>query len=232
MERKSKKMWLFILILSITTTMTFIYYEGSMSTNESDEIQNSRAVLNTISHTENIVKIIERNHTTVVPESTIRRCKHPAIGNEVTSVTLLKVHKTGSTTLSNILYRFGIRRGLSFVMMRGYTHQFYPNTIDKAYKKFYPPCQKGKYDILNIHSRYNGRSVLTGYMQQHTYVVATLRHPMEQMRSGFNYYGFAKQVEMMGKTYEDFLDNPQPFLRPLSFHNFQSNTFGVELHVI
>ena len=44
-----------------------------------------------------------------------------------------------------------------------------------------------------------GEAFLTGYMQQHTYVVATLRHPMEQMRSGFNYYGFAKQVEMMGK---------------------------------
>ena len=226
MEIKSRKRWAFILILPITITLTFIYYEGGMSTNESGEMQNSRAVLNTISHTENIVNIIEREHTTVVPESTIRRCKHPAIGNEATSVALLKVHKTGSTTLSSILYRFGIRRGLSFVMMRDGTHQFYPDTIDKAYKKFYPPCQQEKYDILNIHSRYNGRSVLTGYMQQHTYVVATLRHPMEQMRSGFNYYGFAKQGEMMGKTYEDFLDNPQPFARELR------NKFPNPIHLV
>ena len=64
MEIKSRKRWAFILILPITITLTFIYYEGGMSTNESGEMQNSQAVLNTISHTENIVNIIEREHTT------------------------------------------------------------------------------------------------------------------------------------------------------------------------
>ena len=202
MERRSKK-W-FVMIIPITILLTFIYYENIQTTKESEDDWG------TISSTEN-------NATMLIPESIIMRCKHPTIGEAATSVALLKVHKTGSTTLSSILYRFGIRRGLSFVMMRGYVHQFYPQTIDKAYKKFYPPCQQKKYDILNIHSRYNGRSILTGYMQKDTYVVATLRHPMEQMMSGFNYYGYAKQVKYMGKTYTDFLDNPKPFLRPLSF---------------
>ena len=87
--------------------------------------------------------------------------------------------------------------------------QYWPNTIDKSYRSFYPACKQNKYDILNIHSRYNGRDVLTKYMHTDTYVIATLRHPMDLLLSGLNYYGYVKKLRIMGKTIEDYLDNPQ-----------------------
>ena len=133
---------------------------------------------------------------------------NPTGSKAITSVALLKVHKAGSSTVANILYRFGVRRGLSFVMTRR-GHLFWPDTIDDTAKTFYPPCKQDKYDILNIHSRYNGREVLTKYMHQDTYVIATLRHPMDQMISSLNYFGYVKYLKRMGKTIEDFLDNPQ-----------------------
>ncbi|KAI6647357.1 hypothetical protein LOD99_12353 [Oopsacas minuta] len=143
-------------------------------------------------------------------ENTRWRCVNPDyIGdNARTSVALLKVHKAGSTTIASILYRFGIRRRLSFIMQKDNTHQFWPKTIDKAYKGFYPACRDDKYDILNIHSRYNGRDILTKYMREDTYVIAPLRHPMDQMMSGLNYYGYINKLKKMGKTIEEFLDNP------------------------
>ena len=83
--------------------------------------------------------------------------------------------------------------------------QYWPNTIDKVYRSFYPACKQNKYDILNIHSRYNGRDVLTKYMHTDTYVIATLRHPMDQMISAMNFYGLVNRLKRMGKTIEDYL---------------------------
>ena len=154
-------------------------------------------------------EVKEENYTNNATESTTWRCENSNYtGNTtITSVALLKVHKTGSSTVASILYRFGVRRGLSFIMTKQY-HQYWPNTIDKSYKTFYPACKQNKYDILNIHSRYNGRDVLTQYMHKDTYVIAPLRHPMDQLLSGMNYYGYVNKLRRMGKTIEDFLDNP------------------------
>ena len=143
-------------------------------------------------------------------ESNTWRCNEtdPTVNSSVASVALLKVHKAGSSTVASILYRFGIRRGLSFVMTKR-SHMFWPKTIDESYETFYPPCEQNRYDILNIHSRYNGRDVLTKFMHRDTFVVAILRHPMDQMISALNYFGYVKYLRRMGKTIEDFLDDPQ-----------------------
>ena len=149
-----------------------------------------------------------------------KSCINPSLGKkEKTSIALLKVHKTGSTTLASILYRYGVHRGLSFVMpQKPKLHQFFPQTIDQARQLFYPPC-KEKYDILNIHSRYNGREVLTKYMHRDTFVIATLRHPAEQMISWFRYYGYSKQLEMVKVSFSDYLDNPKQYSRNFSGGN-------------
>ncbi|KAI6647354.1 Galactosylceramide sulfotransferase-like [Oopsacas minuta] len=154
---------------------------------------------------ESFVEIIDQKDT-----NTTWRCVNPDyIGdNARTSVALLKVHKAGSTTIASILYRFGIRRRLSFIMQKDDTIRFWPKTIDKAYKGFYPACRDNKYDILNIHSRYNGRDILTKYMREDTYVIAPLRHPMDQMISAVYYHGYINLLEKINKTFEDFLDNP------------------------
>ena len=203
--------WLILLIITIvllTLAAEHIFrykwdqnatlIEERPSTNNSDVINE-----------ESIGEVKQQNYTNV--DNTTWRCEDSDfIGNTtITSVALLKVHKTGSTTFGSILYRFGIRRGLSFVMPKGKRNfQYWPNTIDKVYRSFYPACKQNKYDILNIHSRYNGRDVLTKYMHTDTYVIATLRHPMDQMISAMNFYGLVNRLKRMGKTIEDFLDHP------------------------
>ena len=159
------------------------------------------------------------------------RCRDSSFtGNTtITSVALLKVHKTGSSTFASILFRFGIRRGLSFIMPRDKRNfQYWPNTIDKSYRSFYPACKQNKYDILNIHSRYNGRDVLTKYMHTDTYVIATLRHPMDLLLSGLNYYGYVNKLRIMGKTIEDYLDNPQFLVSDWSPMNSMSYEIGLK----
>ena len=148
----------------------------------------------------------------------LARCNHPLVSEqEATSIAQIKVHNTGSTTLSNILYRFGIRRGLSFIMVKQpNSHQIYPNTIDKSMNDIYAPCKDNKYDLLNIQLRFDGREKLLKIMHEDTRVVATLRHPLEQMRSTFNYYGYGSALKGTGKTFEDMLDKPEVYIPKIS----------------
>ncbi|KAI6656899.1 hypothetical protein LOD99_16201 [Oopsacas minuta] len=219
---RSRIKWVVTTLLFITVIIILGYYHARLL--QCYEATQNNFYPNTI--TSGVVATGENTSTFAYPTSNMMRCRISEVNeDEQTSIALLKVHKTGSTTLSSILYRFGIRRGLSFVMVKDPNlHQFYPRTIDKSFKSFYPPCQNGKYDILNIHSRYNGRNILSRFMREDTFIVATLRRPLEQMQSGFNYYGYAKTLRRVGATFEDFLDRPQryvPRLRQIMINPLQ-----------
>ena len=201
-----------IIAIILTVSVLHLFDQINQQSIHIDERNNSNN-LDVIS-TEESVEELKENYTNKVTESTTWRCEDDNFirNTTKTSVALLKVHKTGSSTVASILYRFGIRRGLSFVMSKQ-KYQYYPNTIDKSYTTFYPACKQDKYDILNIHSRYNGRDVLTKYMHKDTYVIATLRHPMAQMISGLEYYGYVDKLKETGKTIQDFFDNPRYLTR-------------------
>ena len=232
---KWKQQYLVVSIITIVMiVLSTLHFSNKMNQQSIhiNERQNSSNfhVSNTEESSE---EVKEENYINTVTMNTTWRCVDSDFtGNTaITSVALLKVHKTGSSTVAGILHRFGIRRGLSFIMTKQY-HQFWPNTIDKSFRSFYPACKQDKYDILNIHSRYNGRDVLTKYMHTDTYVIATLRHPMDQMISGLNYYGYVNKLRKMGKTIEDFLDNPQYLTNDntamLLTWNSQSSVIGLK----
>ncbi|KAI6647356.1 hypothetical protein LOD99_12352 [Oopsacas minuta] len=207
------KWWILLGIIVVLLTLSALHLVRKIKQEDKHDKhlhQSNNSNVTVVTNTTNtIVEIPKPNGTE--QENTTWRCVNPDyIGdNARTSVALLKVHKTGSSTIGSILYRFGIRRGLSFIMpKKSKLYQFWPNTIDNVYRGFYPACRDNKYDILTIHSRYNGRDILTKYMREDTYVIAPLRHPMDQMISALNFFGYVNRLERMGKTIEDFLNYP------------------------
>ena len=118
----------------------------------------------------------------------------------------LKVHKTGSTTLCNILHRYGWRNRLSFPPFK-IVHPP-PN---KDLTQYLSRADNGiKYDIMNAHSVWSDDNVYK-LMPKDTVFIATLRHPFSQLKSTFNHYNLAKHFKMKNGSVESFLQNPAKY---------------------
>ena len=106
-------------------------------------------------------------------------------GNPVQHVVFLKVHKAASTTVMNIIARYGLSRNLTFMIHRylngiSQKESMSPNSI-------LPPVQNTTYDILCNHIIFN-KPVLGRYFPSDSKYIAILREPFEQMVSAFMYY--------------------------------------------
>lgn len=124
---------------------------------------------------------------------------------ERTNVFFLKAHKCASSTLQNILMRFGLERGLSFVLPKTHNYignpdMFNPDMIDEDYA-----TTDGKYNIFTHHSRYNTEGVRSVMYDDAVYITI-LRHPAEVYESIFSYYKFAKVYNV---TFEALLKSPE-----------------------
>ena len=94
----------------------------------------------------------------------------------------LKVAKCGSTTLYNIIYRFGVTRGLTFTLFKN-KFPFPQHSFRKAMLP--APTNEGfhgKYDIFCEHSIFNPQE-LNITMKKDTKNIANLRDPLSRLRS-------------------------------------------------
>ncbi|KAL8573588.1 hypothetical protein ACOMHN_007141 [Nucella lapillus] len=104
-----------------------------------------------------------------------------------------KVHKTGSSTVANILQRYGFLRDLNFVLPRkrisvmSYNYLSMPGQSPSR-AMLIPPPMGQRYDVLWCHGIYH-RAFYHGLMPPDTVYVTILRHPLEQFLSSFEYYG-------------------------------------------
>ena len=113
---------------------------------------------------------------------------------EKTKIFFLKTHKCASSSLQNIFLRFGEKRNLSFVLpMRGgnlgpvFSRQVLQGT---------PWEQAGmEYDIMALHTRYNGQEV-TNLMGSHAKYVTMLRDPVDLFESAYEYYKMYRKYGM------------------------------------
>ncbi|XP_046378271.2 galactosylceramide sulfotransferase-like [Haliotis rufescens] len=140
----------------------------------------------------------------------------------VTHVAFLKVHKAGSSTVANIIQRFGIQRNLSFVVPKKPFHGLSYNYIGGARDtvsrdNVIPPPAGTTYDVLWNHVVYN-RSAFKNVMPADTRYISIVRHPMDQFVSAFEYYGPGQHVTDAFWGLKDhqsivngFLDNPWDF---------------------
>ena len=99
------------------------------------------------------------------------------------NIVFLKTHKTASSTMQNIFFRYGLRTGLRIgIPMKdthilGWPHYFKSNML---YDQSTTP------NIITNHVRFSG--ALTRMMPQDTKYVTILRSPVSQFNSIFSYY--------------------------------------------
>ncbi|XP_041470116.1 galactosylceramide sulfotransferase-like [Lytechinus variegatus] len=118
----------------------------------------------------------------------------------------LKTHKTGSSTLQNIIYRYGDAHGLKFALPKAGVYLGTPS----LFRRTFPiPSPTGKYNMLANHARYN-RQEMADIMYKDAAYVTIIRHPSTQFESMYAYYGFKGTFKV---DLEGFADKPQNYYR-------------------
>ncbi|XP_029113402.1 galactose-3-O-sulfotransferase 4 isoform X2 [Scleropages formosus] len=129
-----------------------------------------------------------------------------------THVMFLKTHKTASSTVLNMLYRFGEERGLRFALPLGY--QFgYPLPFNAHRVKGYQGPHVMEYNIMGNHMRFNKVEV-EKVMPADTFYFSILRDPVALAESSYAYYKVVAPAFKRAKGLADFASNPQRYYDP------------------
>ena len=123
----------------------------------------------------------------------------------------LKTHKTGSSTVTNILNRYGEAHTLNFVLPKVGSNRldwpwFFKNTS-------YHPLGESEPNILCNHARFNKTS-MDELMPNNTVYVTILRNPIHQFESTFSYMTFDKILGMPSSedALSEFFKDPEKIL--------------------
>ncbi|XP_002731332.2 galactosylceramide sulfotransferase-like [Saccoglossus kowalevskii] len=183
-----------------------------------------------------------------VQTSIINRFLEPDHGDnrEKLNIVYIKSHKTGGTTVSSILNRFGYKRNLSFAMnsnknWNGHLREL-PLTRESPKDVLLPSLDGGddwmnyRYNIMDIHVRYN-RNVMDMLMMGGTKYIALLRDPVYQLESAFDFFGLAWEIRSLRKkpnAFQLFMTNPDKHMRwaskarRIDLRNNQFHMLGLE----
>jgi galactosylceramide sulfotransferase/galactose-3-O-sulfotransferase 3 len=159
----------------------------------------------------------------------------------VNNVVLVKVHKCASSTIANILTRYGMKRHLNFALPRlEIGHIGWPMSLLPEYIE--PIGRNRTINIIAHHITYN-ETTLKKVMPKNTKYFAILREPFSQFRSTLLYFG-DEQRQYRFKTKDvvaEFLSNPDFYERKTAFYsngftlgrrsmtlNFMSTEFGFD----
>ncbi|XP_066458056.1 galactosylceramide sulfotransferase [Eleutherodactylus coqui] len=148
----------------------------------------------------------------------------------------LKTHKTGSSTILNILFRYGEKHRLHFAFPRGRNDFDYPSYFERWQVEGYHPgfC----YNIICNHMRYH-HSEVNLLIPLDTVFVTVLRNPALLFESSFQY--FAHVVPLTWKLpgagseqkMDTFLRNPMNYYDSSGFnahylHNLMTFDLGFD----
>uniref|UniRef100_A0A7M5V5D7 Uncharacterized protein n=1 Tax=Clytia hemisphaerica TaxID=252671 RepID=A0A7M5V5D7_9CNID len=117
----------------------------------------------------------------------VERLHHRKACKRKKNIVFLKTHKTGSSTITNILNRYGEARNLNFVLPNIGSNRldwpwFFKNTSFYSLNGTEP-------NILCNHARFN-KQPMTDLMPNDTVYVTILRNPISQFESSFSYMTF------------------------------------------
>lgn len=132
----------------------------------------------------------------------------------------VKTHKTASSTILNILFRFGEKHNLKFAFPDGRNDFFYPSPFQCSQVKDYKPgaC----FNIVCNHMRFDHQEVAKLLPPDAAYITI-LRDPVDLFESSFHYYHRAVPLtwRISGENkLAEFLDSPQTFYKPGAFNSF------------
>ena len=132
------------------------------------------------------------------------------------NVLFLKTHKTGSSTLTNILNRYADLRELTIALPAlGWNRFRWPAAFHwRSVDRYLLNGQSA--NILSNHARYN-RATMELIMQEHTKYITILRNPVDHFESTFNYMEFHRYFRLPKhpQSLEKFLAQPFAYLYDL-----------------
>ncbi|KAK5876152.1 hypothetical protein CesoFtcFv8_027149 [Champsocephalus esox] len=138
-----------------------------------------------------------------------------------THIMFLKTHKTASSTVLNMLYRFGDERNLRFALPLGY--QFgYPLPFNAHRVKGYRGPRAMEFHILGHHMRFNKPEV-EKVMPADTFYFSIIRDPAGMAESSFAYYKEVAPAFRKAKSLGDFADNPYRYYDSRVRNNYARN---------
>uniref|UniRef100_A0A8C6GCF5 Galactose-3-O-sulfotransferase 4 n=1 Tax=Mus spicilegus TaxID=10103 RepID=A0A8C6GCF5_MUSSI len=156
-----------------------------------------------------------------LPGLQLRQSWIPSLGSTVKSclprhrLVFLKTHKSGSSSVLNLLHRYGDQQGLRFALPAHY--QFgYPKLFQASKVKGYHPQSSDTqkpFHILCHHMRFNLKEVLQ-VMPSDSFFFSIVRDPAALARSAFSYYKSVSSAFRKAPSLAAFLSNPQAFYKP------------------
>ncbi|XP_072311573.1 galactosylceramide sulfotransferase isoform X2 [Eucyclogobius newberryi] len=136
------------------------------------------------------------------------------------NIMFMKTHKTASSTILNILFRFGEKHKLRFAFPDGRNDFFYPSPFTCSQVKDYKPGDC--FNIVCNHMRFD-HSELAKLLPPDAVYITILRDPVDLFESSFHYYHSAVPLTWKltnANKLADFLNNPQAFYNKEAFNSF------------
>ncbi|XP_040283697.1 galactose-3-O-sulfotransferase 4-like [Bufo bufo] len=145
-----------------------------------------------------------------------------------TNIFFLKTHKTASSTIINLLFRYGEFHNLTFAFPKN-THQFrYPKYFLAEEVYGFSSSEQQKFNILCQHMRFSLDEV-EKVMPSDTFYFTILRNPVTLMESSFAYFKNTSSFSK-AKNIEDFLNNSNKFYqRDQLYSGFAKNPMTFDL---
>ncbi|XP_067827952.1 galactose-3-O-sulfotransferase 2-like [Heptranchias perlo] len=135
-------------------------------------------------------------------------------------VLFLKIHKAGSSTILNILYRYGEARGLKFALpLRD--HLGYPRRFKAGFVKNFTQNHTTNYNIICNHMRFNLPEVKK-VMPNRTFYFSIIRNPVHVAESSFAYYKDISSAFDKVESLSEFVSNPAKYYSPAKLNSHYS----------
>ncbi|KAL4609690.1 galactosylceramide sulfotransferase-like [Arapaima gigas] len=135
-------------------------------------------------------------------------------------VMFMKTHKTASSTLLNILFRFGEKHHLKFAFPNNRNDFFYPALFQRIQVKGYQPGMC--FNIMCNHMRFNEAEV-SSLLPADAVFITILRDPAELFESAFHYFNslipLTWRIPKKDKLAE-FLRDPKRYYSPNAYNSF------------
>lgn len=165
----------------------------------------------------------------------IKRDSSSTVQQEIRHIAYIKVHKTASSSIQNIFFRFGFDRNLTFVLPSA--DSIYPNVISINdtinEKNIRPPPLSESFDISCLHVLYN-RTAFGRVLPNDTIYIGSLRDPFHQFMSAMLYFDLFKRLKIQGpNAITDFLKDPENHDYKIShskyaFFSFTKNRMAID----
>ncbi|XP_072180121.1 galactosylceramide sulfotransferase-like [Diadema setosum] len=160
------------------------------------------------------------------------------VGGDDKPIVFIKTHKTGSSTMTSILQRYGYTRNLTFLVpnegsLISYADKFKASKVDPRWR------QTMGYRLLTNHARYDRVELSTIFPD--AYFITIIRNPASQLESAFYYFDISDTIppsKSSDNPLEYFMRDPMKNYVNLlskdlylkhSMHNHQLFDFGVDI---